>query len=113
LTITTIYRSQHNFTRIVEDAQVMQGQHLTDNDAYRLLGLLYGQGVITPRQIPVVKKEWLTPSHEEFEDRNVWNFYQAVTEALKSAPPPKVMEKHIALHQLLAPSHRELSLVRS
>ena len=92
LTITTIYRSQHNFTRIVEDAQVMQGQHLSDNDAYRLLGLLYGQGVITPRQIPVVKKEWLTPSHEEFEDRNVWNFYQAVTEALKASPPPKVME---------------------
>jgi hypothetical protein len=113
LTITTIYRSQNNFTRIVEDAQVMQGQHLTDNDAYRLLGLLYGQGIITPRQIPVVKKEWLTPSHEEFEDRNVWNFYQAVTEALKTSPPPKVMEKHIALHQLLAPSNHELSLGRT
>ena len=103
LTITTIYRSQHNFTRIVEDAQVMQGQHLTDNDAYRLIGLMYGNGIITPRQLPVVKKEWLTPSHEEFEDRNVWNFYQAVTEALKGSPPNKVMERHIALHQLLSP----------
>ena len=113
LTITTIYRSQHNFTRIVEDAQVMQGQHLTDNDAYRLLGLLYGQGVITPRQIPVVKKEWLTPSHDEFEDRSVWSMYNAVTEALKTAPPTKIMEKHIALHQLLAPTHHELSLVGS
>ena len=40
LTITTIYRSQHNFTKIVEDAQIMQGQHLSDDDAYRLLGLL-------------------------------------------------------------------------
>ncbi len=113
LIITTIYRSQHNFSRIVEDAQVMQGQHLTDNDAYRLLGLLYGQGVITPRQIPVVKKEWLTPSHDEFEDRSVWSMYNAVTEALKTAPPTKIMEKHIALHQLLAPTHHELSLVGS
>jgi len=113
LTITTIYRSQNNFTRIVEDAQVMQGQHLTDNDAYRLLGLLYGQGVISPRQIPVVKKEWLTPSHDEFEDRSVWSMYNAVTEALKTAPPTKIMEKHIALHQLLAPTHHELSLVGS
>ncbi|MBT5467101.1 MAG: DUF932 domain-containing protein [Candidatus Marinimicrobia bacterium] len=111
LTITTIYRSQNNFTRIVEDAQVMQGQHLTDNDAYRLIGLLYGNGIITPRQIPVVKKEWLTPSHEEFEDRSVWSMYNAVTEALKTAPPTKIMEKHIALHQLLAPTNRELSLV--
>jgi hypothetical protein len=113
LTITTIYRSQHNFHRIVEDAQIMQGQHLGDDDAYRLTGLLYGHGIISPRQIPVVKKEWLTPSHAEFEDRNVWNFYQAVTEALKTAPPPKVMEKHIALHQLLAPSNHELSVGRN
>jgi hypothetical protein len=113
LTITTIYRSQHNFTKIVEDAQLMQGQHLTDNNAYRMIGLLYGQGVITPRQIPVVKKEWLNPSHDEFSDRTVWSMYNAVTEALKTAPPPKVMEKHIALHQLLAPSQNNLSLVRS
>ena len=51
--------------------------------------------------------------HEEFEDRNVWNFYQAVTEALKTSPPPKVMEKHIALHHLLAPTHNELSVGRN
>ena len=101
LTITTIYRSQNNFTRIVEDAQIMQGQYLSDNDAYRLIGLLYGNGIITPRQIPVVKKEWLTPSHDAFADRNTWSLYNACTEALKSAPPNRIMEKHIALHKLL------------
>ena len=103
LTITTIYRSQHNFHRIVEDSQVMQGQHLSDDDAYRLTGLLYGHGIVSPRQIPVVKKEWLTPSHDDFEDRNVWSFYNAVTEALKGSPPNKIMERHIGLHQLLTP----------
>ncbi len=103
LTITTIYRSQHNFHRIVEDSQRMKGQHLGDDDAYRLTGLLYGHGIISPRQIPVVKKEWLTPSHDDFDDRNVWSFYNAVTEALKGSPPNKIMEKHIALHKLLNP----------
>lgn len=103
LTITTIYRSQHNFKRIVEDAHLMQGQYLSDNDAYRLIGLLYGNGIITPRQIPVVKKEWLSPSHTEFSDRNTWSLYNAVTEALKSSPPNKIMEKHIALHEMLSP----------
>ena len=102
LIITTIYRSQNNFTRIVEDAQVMQGQHLSDNDAYRLIGLMYGNGIISPRQIPVVKKEWLTPQHDAFEDRNTWSFYNAVTEALKTAPPTKIMERHIALHHMLS-----------
>jgi hypothetical protein len=103
LTITTIYRSQNNFTRILEDAQVMQGQFLSDNDAYRLIGLMYGNGIITPRQIPVVKKEWLAPQHDAFEHRNTWSFYNAVTEALKSSPPNRIMEKHIALHALLNP----------
>jgi len=103
LTITTIYRSQNNFNRILEDSQVMQSQHLSDDDAYRLLGLLYGNGIITPRQLPVVKKEWLTPSHDEFEDRSTWSLYNAVTEALKTSPPNKIMERHIALHQLLSP----------
>ena len=102
LIITTIYRSQNNFTRIVEDAQVMQGQHLSDNDAYRLIGLMYGNGIISPRQIPVVKKEWLTPQHDAFEDRNTWSFYNAVTEALKTAPPTQIMERHIALHHMLS-----------
>jgi hypothetical protein len=103
LTITTIYRSQNNFNRILEDSQVMQSQHLSDDDAYRLTGLLYGHGIISPRQIPVVKKEWLTPSHDDFEDRNMWSFYNAVTEALKGSPPNKIMERHIGLHQLLTP----------
>jgi len=114
LAITTIYRSQHNFTRIVEDAQVMQSQHLSDDDAYRLTGLLYGHGIITPRQIPVVKREWVKPSHEVFEERNVWSFYNAVTESLKHGTPPnRAIERYIALHQLLAPTPRELSLERS
>ena len=103
LTITTIYRSMSNFNRIVEDSELMQGQHLKDDDAYRLTGLLYGHGVISPRQIPVVKKEWLTPSYQEFEDRNLWSYYNAVTEALKGSPPNKIMERHIALHELLMP----------
>jgi hypothetical protein len=101
LIITTIYRSQHNFTKIVEDAEVMKGKYLGNDDAFRLLGLLYGNDVISPRQIPVIKKEWLNPSHDDFSSRSVWSFYNACTEALKTAPPNKIMERHIALHNIL------------
>ena len=99
--ITTIYRSQHNFHRIVEDAEVMRSKYLTNDNAFKLLGLLYGNDIITPRQIPIVKKEWLNPTHCEFEERNNWSFYNACTEALKTAPPNKIMEKHISLHEIL------------
>ena len=101
LIITTVYRSQHNFIRIVEDAEIMRGKYLSNDDAYRLIGLLYGNDIITPRQIPIVKKEWLNPTHEDFEERSIWSFYNACTEALKSAPPNKIMEKHISLHKIL------------
>ena len=101
LIITTVYRSQHNFTRIVEDAEIMRGKYLGNDDAFRLLGLLYGNNIITPRQIPIIKKEWLNPTHETFEERSIWSFYNACTEALKSSPPNKIMEKHISLHKIL------------
>ena len=101
LAITTIYRSKSNFHLIQEDAEAMKYDPVDDDRAYRQLGLLYGRGIITPRQIPVVKKEWLKPSYEDFYPRNQWSFYNACTEALKSTPPTKIMEKHIGLHDTI------------
>jgi len=101
MAITTIYRSQHNFHRIVEDANWMRGIDIGNDDAYRLIGLLFGRGVLTPRQLPVTKREWLKPAYPDFEPRNLWSLYNAATEALKSTPPHKIMERHIALHQIL------------
>jgi len=102
MTISTIYRSKSNFHRIEEDAQLMKEQVLNNDSAYRLLGFLYGRGVLTPRQLPVVKREWLKPQYDDFKHRNLWSFYNACTEALKLAPPAKIMEKHIKLHELLS-----------
>jgi hypothetical protein len=101
LAITTIYRSKSNFHRITEDAELMQHQEIDDDQAYRQLGYLYGHGIITPRQIPVVKSEWLKPSYIDFTPRTQWSFYNACTEALKSTPPTKIMESHIALHDAI------------
>ena len=101
MAITTIYRSQSNFRRIADDADVMSRISIEDDQVYQLMGLLYGNGILTPRQLPVVKKEWHKPSYLDFEPRNLWSFYNACTEALKSSPPSKIMEKHIALHDRL------------
>ena len=101
LALSAIYKSRSAFNQIQEDAEVMKGIPLSDEDAYRTIGLIYGHGIITPRQIPVVKKEWLEPSHDVFENRNLWSFYNAVTEALKSSPPQSIMERHLAIHKQL------------
>lgn len=100
--IQTLYRSRKNFEKVVADAAALMEREIGDDEAFRILGLLFGRGVLSPRQLPVVKQEWLLPSHEEFRPRTAWSFYNACTEALKTCPPLVVMEKHISLHTLMA-----------
>jgi len=101
--IATLYRSQHNFERICEDAEVLKSREIGNNEAFKTMGLLFGKNVLSPRQLPAVKKEWLYPSHEDFKPRNMWSFYNSCTEILKSTPPFQIMEKHIQLHKILIP----------
>jgi len=99
--ITGVLRARTNFSSVVEDAERMKGIDLVDDGAYRALGHLFGHRVLSPRQMPVALKEWHNPSQEEFEPRNLWSFYNAVTEALKSSPPQSILERHIQLHSHL------------
>ena len=101
LALSAIYKSRSAFNQIKADTETLKQIPTSDDEAYRMLGLIYGRGIITPRQIPVVKKEWLKPSHDVFEDRNLWSFYNAVTEALKSSPPQSILERHLRIHKQL------------
>ena len=101
LALSAIYRSRSAFNQIKQDAEVMKQIPMSDDEAYRMLGFIYGRGIINPRQIPVVKKEWLEPSHDAFEDRNLWSFYNAVTESLKTSPPQSILERHLSVHKQL------------
>jgi len=106
LALSAIYKSRRAFDQIKSDAEVMKGIPMSDDEAYRMLGLIYGHGIITPRQIPVVKNAWLKPSHDDFKGRDLWSFYNSVTESLKTSPPQSIMERHLNLHsQLMSPYH--------
>lgn len=98
IAIATLYKSQRNFDQVVADSQTLKSIPVNDDDAFRLMGVLYGHDIIGPRQLTVVKDEWLKPSHEEFTDRNKWSFLNACTEALKTTPPVAILEKHIACY---------------
>ena len=101
LAISTIYRSQKNFQQIVCDASQMKETNLSDRQGFELMGYLFGSEVISPRQLTVVRDQWVKPKYVEFEPRNAWSFYNACTEALKSCPPTAAMEKHIELHKVM------------
>jgi hypothetical protein len=46
----------------------------SNSEAFKMIGLLFGHGILTPRQLPVVKKEWLTPSYDDFRPRTMWSY---------------------------------------
>ena len=101
LAITTLYKAQYTFGKLVKDSEIMKARQITDNQAFQTLGLLFGHGVLSPRQLPVVKDKWLKPEHDEFQPRNMWSFYNCITHSLKTSPPLTIMERHIKAHNLI------------
>jgi hypothetical protein len=99
--LKVVYKSQHHFIRMTEAAERMRGLSMTDDDAYKLLGLLFGRQILMPRQLTVAKQEWSKPGYPAFLPRTGWSFYNAITTALKSTPPNRILERHIALHDLM------------
>jgi hypothetical protein len=99
--IATIYKSRKNYEQIVADAEAFQALPMENMEAFQLMGVLFGNNIISPRQMTILKSEWLRPSFEEFLPRNLWSFYNAGTESLKSSPPNSIMEKHVRLHNII------------
>jgi len=102
LIFNTLLKSEDKFATIHADSQQLKEHELEDNTiAYNLMGRLYGYGVVTERQLPVMKREWQKPQHEEFKARNAWSLYNAGTEALKTTLPLHKMKRHIQMHKMI------------
>jgi hypothetical protein len=99
LAITSLYKAQHKYEKVIADAERLKGLPISNREAFQLMGLLYGHDIASPRQLPVIREEWLRPTHDPFNERNKWSFFNAVTEALKSTPPISIMEKHVRAYQ--------------
>jgi hypothetical protein len=98
LTINTLYRAQYTFAKLLKDSQALKAHSLDDRQAFQLFGILFGHGILSPRQLPVALDQWKKPSHADFQPRNLFSFYNGCTQALKTSPPLAVMERHIQLH---------------
>ena len=86
---------------LLRDAETMKDFDLKDDEAWAILGMGYGRGILRPRQLLASKEAWLKPPQEEFEDRNLWSLYNAMTEALKSSSARDVLESHSRAHGLV------------
>jgi hypothetical protein len=97
--------AENKFTTLHADSQAMKDIYISNNDAYSMMGRLYGHGVISERQLPVVKNEWKKPSHEVFNTGTAWTLYNAGTEALKKTAPMHRMNKQIMLHNTFSKAY--------
>lgn len=82
------------------DAQTLRWSKCDNRDAFEIMGVAYGQGIVTVRQLPAIKKGWLEPQHDEFKPRTQWSLYNSFTEAMKTTPPNKILDGFYKLHQL-------------
>ena len=87
--------------QVLHDAVAdLRSVSLSDDRAYELLGLLYGRGVITGTQIRRARECWQKPPHADFRGQTLWGWYNAVNEALKTAPAHVMIDAHADLHAL-------------
>ncbi|NQU80558.1 MAG: DUF932 domain-containing protein [Bacteroidetes bacterium] len=98
LAIASLYRASKTFDQIINDSEAFKARQFNDDDAFKTLGLFFGKGILSPRQLPVIKDKWLKPPHQEFQPRNAWSFYNSCTDAMKNVAPLQIMEKHVNLH---------------
>jgi len=98
--VMAIYKSQHQFTKLSEDARHMRDIPLSRMEKYEYLGVLTGEGVLSPTQSTKAFKEVLEPAHEEFKSGSLWAAYNCATEALKSSPVQEIIKRHQQLHHL-------------
>ena len=101
--VRCVLRARSTFHNIEVESEMMKSIPIDDQRAWETLGHLYGEKIITTRQMPIALKEWHKPSHTEFEPRTKWSLYNALTESMKSSPPSQILEKHLALNRLLNP----------
>jgi len=98
--VSAIYKSQHQYSQLCFDAARMMEIGLDKRASYEYLGILTGEGILSPTQSSKAFKELDAPSHPEFEQSNLWSSYNAATEALKSSPPQSMVRNHSRLHAL-------------
>lgn len=68
---------------------------------YSFLGVMQGEGLLTPNQASVAFGDWTEPRHEEFAERNMWGLYNAITEGLKKGAPARTIDRHAAAHAFM------------
>jgi hypothetical protein len=64
----------------------LMNTELREEQADSFILRAFEKGIISTLQLPLVLKEWRTPSFEEFEPRTAWSLLKALTTVLRPRP---------------------------
>jgi hypothetical protein len=100
---TGMVDTQDHYDEMKLQLNTMQEVAMDTDRGYEVIGRALGHGVLTPTQGSVAFKEWRKPSHEEFEERNVYSLYNAFTEAGKHGRAGGFMDRYTGFHDFFNP----------
>lgn len=97
--ILAFHKAIDSWSSLQTDMSAMQQIPLVDDEAFRIIGHMWGRGLLQPQQMTQVKARWDAPEQEEFEPRNYWSLYNNITDVYKKLGPANTMQKHMHLHR--------------
>ena len=83
LTSRAVGKLGDRFIKLDQRIDAYKQKRITDNKAHDLIVRALDCRAITATQVPKVLQEWREPTHREFQRRNVWSLFNAVTETHK------------------------------
>ena len=86
--------------KLHEDMDKLKRRPFGMDDMFKFGGVLLGKNIIKGKHFDPIMKEFENPRHVEFEPRNMWSGYNAVTEVMKSVPLADHLTSHSDLHEV-------------
>jgi hypothetical protein len=90
-----------HYKKIEEQEAMLRGKPCNDRRGYAMLGVAYGEGILTSTQASVAFGDWKKPRHEQFTGRNLWSLYNCMTEGLKKGTPGRLLDRHTRAHDFV------------
>jgi len=100
LTARAVGQLGDKFRGLDRRIEAYRSESIDDSRAHDLIIRAIDCRAITTSQVPSVVQEWREPSHDEFLTRNLWSFFNGVTEVYKTQNPMLTVVRSEALHGL-------------
>jgi hypothetical protein len=95
--------SEMHYLEMNRQMDAMKHIPLSLDAGFDIVGRALGYDVLKPQQATIAIRDWKTPRHEAFADKNLHSLYQCFTEALKKGPAGDTMDRHSLAHDFFQP----------